>query len=136
MVQNKTGYLTARVSTAGGALPIEGALVRIKGAEEVNETVNYSRITDNDGIVLRIPLPTASASLSQSPNPAESPYSLYNVEIARDGFFLKKLYNVAIFENIETILPVNLIPRDMSENESYYPRGSINTIIKESENPV
>ena len=134
MPQDKTGYLTVRVFTAGGALPVKGAMVRIRGADELNRAVEHSRITDVDGIVEKIPLPTPSATLSQAPHPAELPYSLYNVEVVNNGFYLKRLYNVAIFENTETLLPVNLIPRDISENGANYPRGSINSIIHENEN--
>ena len=133
MPQDRFGFLTVRVFKAGGALPVEGAIVRIRGAEELNSTVVHSLLTDSDGLTERVSLPTPKASLSQSPNPTELPYALYNVEVVGGGFYIKRLFNVAVFENTETLLPVNLIPRDISDNGSNYPHGSINSVIHENE---
>ena len=125
---NDFGTLSVRAYTAGGALPVKGATVRIMGAGEENRHISYSLITDVDGVTERVRLPAPSASLSQSPNPKESPYSVYDIEISAPGFFRKKIYNVAVFAGTNSSQLVNMIPTS-PDSIGDYPRGSINTII-------
>ena len=62
------GSLLVRVSTAGVALPVEGADVHIDGSEEGNRNVHYLLTTDRSGLLERILLPTPPASLTLQPS--------------------------------------------------------------------
>ncbi len=121
---NKNGTLAIRAYTAGGALPISFAVVRIFGAEDGNKGVVYSLLTDEDGITERINLPAPPRELSETPETAQLPYSVYNIEIEKQGYYPKKLFNVPVFEGINSEQPVPMIP--YSDILSNYPQGNIN----------
>lgn len=121
---NKTGYMTVRAYTAGGALPVEGAIVRIRGAEEENRNVVYSLLTDRDGVTDRVSLPAPARELSEFPSPTELPFAVYDIEIVKDGYFTKRLYNVPVFEGINSEQLIAMIPS--SQGGGNYPLGNIN----------
>ena len=121
------GNFRARAYTAG-ALPVEGASVRILGAEEANRGVAYSLITDLDGLTETVRLPAPSREYSMSPDPTEAPYSLYDLEISKDGYFPKRIYGVMIFAGVSSLQEINMIPS--SDNfPSDYPRGNVNAVV-------
>ena len=128
------GSLSVITTLALSSLPIEGSLVRIIGTQEENSFVDYSLVTDVDGISEKILLPAPSKSYSLAPSAAEIPYALYRVEVRNKGFFTKVIENVAIFSGVTTYLPVNMIPSSIHENNSEYPRNTLDTFIKENEN--
>ncbi|MBO5906529.1 MAG: hypothetical protein J6Q85_00050 [Clostridia bacterium] len=122
------GNFRARAYTAG-ALPVEGATVRILGAEEANRGVAYSLITDVDGLTPSVRLPAPSKEYSMAPDPKEAPYSLYDLEISADGYFPKRIYGVMIFAGISSLQEINMIPS--SDNfPSDYPRGNVNAVVR------
>lgn len=129
---NSEGSLTVRTYTAGGALPVSGALVRIQGAEEANRFVSYTLITDRDGLTPRITLPAPSVSYSLSPGPAESPYSIYDVEISASGYYTKRINGLTVFSGIDSVQQVNLIPASATPGADY-PRGNVNATIPENQ---
>ena len=125
------GTLTVRTYTAGGAVPVAQTRVRIFGAEGENESVVYSAVTDEDGRTERISLPAPGRILSEAPDPASRPYSIYDVEIDAEGYYPKRVYGVTVFSDTDSILPVGLIPDDGVEGD--YPRGSVNATIPKNE---
>ena len=130
---NNIGSMVITALTAGGALPVEGTVVKITGVDEENRTVEYSLITDKDGITEKISLPAPSRNLSLSPGAAEQPYAQYNVEISAPGFYTKRLFGVAVFEGTETLQQVNMIPLPDKETGVSYPRNNLNTVVRENE---
>ena len=121
---NNEGTLSVRAYTAGGALPVSGATVRIFGAEEENKDTVYSLLTDEDGITEKIALKAPNASLSLDSENQIQPYSLYNLEISKEGYYAKKLFNLPVFANTDSIQPIAMIPfSSLSDN---YPNGNIN----------
>ena len=127
------GTLSIRAYTAGGALPVEGAVVRILGAEETNRDVSYSLLTDRDGNTAKVTLPTPNKSYSMAPGASERPYALYDVEVSASNYYSKKINGVSVFSGINSLQLVNMIPT--SQNEiSGYPRGNVNANIPENEN--
>lgn len=133
MAFDKNGTLVVNAYSASGALPIKNTYVRVIGAGEENRTVQYSRITDIDGITLPIVLPAPSRELSQSPGSSEQAFAVYDVVITAPGYYTKRIYNVAVFDGEKTIQRVNMIPIPMHETNVTYPRGNLNTIVKENE---
>ena len=128
---NSEGKIRIRAYTAGGALPIEGATVRIVGAEENNRFVSYSVLTDRDGLTPSVTLPAPDGSYSLSPSPAEKPYALYDIEITAPGYYSKKINGLSVFSGIESVQLLNMIPDDGKMIEDY-PRYNINAIIPEN----
>ena len=128
MAFDESGTLTVRTYGAN-AFPIEGATVRIRGAAEENRFVEYSVITDEDGVTVPVVLPAPDRSNSLSPNGVGASYAPYDVEIIKDGYYTKKIYGVAIFSGVGAFLPVNMIPFTSSEMGGRYPEGNIDATI-------
>lgn len=133
MQYNESGTISIRVFTAGGALPIAETVVRITGIDEENRFVEYSILTDVDGLTNKIPLPTPARSFSLSPYSPEVPYANYDIEIVADGYYPKTIHNVAIFSGINAIQEVNMIPSGISQNP-LYPTNNLNTTVYENPN--
>ena len=125
------GRIRIRAYTAGGALPIEGATVRIMGAEEDNRLVSYSLMTDKDGLTESVALPAPDVNFSLSPSPTEKPYALYNIEITAPGYYSKNINGLSVFSGIESVQLINMIPEGSSPIEDY-PRNNINADIPEN----
>lgn len=126
------GTLRIRTYTAGGALPVSGALVRITGAEEDNRFVAYTLTTDRDGLTPVITLPAPAANYSLAPDPAEQAYSVYDAEISATGYMTKRINGLTVFSGVDSVQLVNLIPVS-DYNINQIPRGNINTTIPENE---
>ena len=125
------GSLRVRTYTAGGALPVKDAVVRITGAEEDNRMIAYSLVTDRDGQTESVVLPAPSVNYSLSPDPAELPYSVYDMVIMAPGYLTRRIKGLTIFSGINSVQTVNMIP-GLGEYEDNYPIGNVNTVIPES----
>ena len=126
------GTLRVRTLTAGSALPVEGSVVRILGANENNRLVAFSLVTDSDGITRAVALPTPNVSYSLSPSPSEAPYSTYDIEVTSPGYFPRRISGVSVFSGINSVLPIAMIPLSQ-DNEQKYPIGSLNTTVTQNE---
>ena len=128
---NSEGKLRIRAYTAGGARPVENALVKIRGAEEDNRLVAYTLVTDFDGLTPEVRLPAPSLEYSLSPDPLEAPYSVYDVEISAPGYYTKRISGLTVFPGVNSIQLVNMIPYS-GEGYEDYPRGNINMVIPDN----
>ncbi len=104
------GSLSVRTYTAGGALPVANATVRIRGADEDNRFISYSLITDEDGMTVAVELPTYNKELSLTPEPEAPPYATYNIEVFAEGYTPKRIMGVPIFSGVYSLQPVSLLP--------------------------
>ena len=120
---NEYGTLLVRVSTAGIALPVEGADVRVDGNEEGNKNIHYLLTTDRSGLLERILLPTPPAAYSLQPGNRKG-FADYNIRVFKDGFYPVLLRNVPLFSGITSIQTVELIPWP-SYNKDEYPPYSV-----------
>ena len=93
MKYDSQGFIQISAYTAAGALPVADVTVRISGNEEANNGIEYSVLTDRNGLTDVIALPTPAASYSLSPGALEQPYAKYDVEASKDGFYSKKIYD-------------------------------------------
>ena len=132
MSYNDVGTLIVKTYTAGEALPVANAVVRIIGAEEDNRFSEFSLLTDIDGLTPRISLPAPRKNISLSPNPTSAPYARYKVEVSADGYYPKIINNVALFSAIDTFLPVNMIPLAVYKNGVDFPRNTLNSTVEEN----
>ena len=117
------GTLLVHVFTAGLALPVEGADIRIDGAEEGNLNVHYLLTSDRSGLPGRLRLPTPPADFALTPN-GKKPFADYNIRVFKNGFYPIFLKNVPIFPGTTAIQNVELIPWP-SYNKDEYPPTSV-----------
>lgn len=110
-----TGYLQVEVTTGDGAVPVPKAAVIV--TQEINgqSYLVTMKLTDRSGTTDVIPLPAPLASFSEAPDPAERPFSEYNVTVYKKGFYTVPEVTVPIFDTVKSIQPVALIP--LAENE-------------------
>ena len=133
-MENKNyGTLQIRSYTASGALPVKEAVVKITGAEESNGYIQYSVLTDSDGITKQIPLPTPLKEYSLSPNPKETPYSIYDATISKEGYYTKVIKSIPIFEFTNAFLPIEMIPLSYDETGKIRALANMNTTVYENE---
>ncbi len=104
--QDGKGRLVVQVTTAGRALPVQGARVVISNTD--GEVIDV-QTTDNSGRTSGVELNAPSFVYSQTPGNIR-PYSGYNVRVEALGYFTQSLMNVAVFDRIESIQPVVLEP--------------------------
>ena len=104
-----TGYITVRVATALGAVPIEGATVIITAGEFGETDVFIVRTTDAGGLTDKIALKTVERENSESPNGYRA-YSTYNITVNAEGYYPKTYLNVAVFDGITAMQSAFLTP--------------------------
>lgn len=131
------GYLIVRATTARGAIPLENAVVTVRGYDPSSNPDESSGIlistrTGVNGNTERMALPAPPKELSQESGNGKS-YATYNVDVSAEGYLLQSYINVPIFEGVTAVQNAYLIP--LPENgipdASYYNR----TRYYESENP-
>ena len=111
------GKLLVHVTTARGAIPLEGALVNIRNyapeGTEGRADVITTLTTNRDGNTELISLPAPPRQNSMKPNGGNT-YTPYNIDVYLEGYFAQNYFNVPIFDGITAIQPVDMIP--LSEN--------------------
>ena len=122
------GYLIVKVSTARGAIPLEGATVNIRGSDKANSGVLFSLRTDRDGKTERISLPTPPRSASEAPGNS-APYATYHIDVFQDGYIPLAFHNVPIFPSIVSIQPAVMIPSPEYAELTPYPPYSASSVI-------
>ena len=113
----EVGYLTVRVSTAGGAIPLENAAVNIRGGNVENSAIIYSLTTNSDGLTPTVTLATPPRENSEYPQTAQPPYAVYNVDIFKEGYSPAFFHNVPVFSGINSVQPAILLP--LLENAAF-----------------
>ena len=119
------GKLVFQITTASGAIPLEGAeiiLRKFRSASDGNGgevvTVLYSG-GDGKTEVLSLPAPARSLSLEPARDGAPIPYALYDAEVNLDNYFSQFYIGIPIFDGITSIQRASLIPLP----ESGYSQG-------------
>ena len=113
---NESGYIVVTVKTAGGALPVENAVVTVKDA---NGNILYVEFTDRSGRTPRLRVAAPPLANSESPGAAEPPFFSYNIETDKEGYASVRNLNVPIYPGITSIQPVEMLPlAEGSRNES------------------
>jgi hypothetical protein len=117
---SEVGYLTVRVSTANGAIPLQNASVNISGGDVDDSAVLYSLTTNSDGLTPTVSLSTPPRSASESPQSTAPSYAVYNVDVYANGYIPAFFHNVPVFSGINSVQPAILVPRlsSSSQNET------------------
>lgn len=126
-----TGYLIVNVSTARGALPLEGASVTVFYDEDGNSSVHSVLTTDVSGKTERLELPAPSRELSEVPGNAK-PYSTYTISAKKDGYYTVTNTGVPIFAGITSVQPIEMIPLAEYDSDNVYPRFGLDTTESEA----
>lgn len=107
---NKNGFLRVQVSAADQAFPIQNADVVVSKRFGNDDSVFFEEHTDASGVMNRVTLPAPDRILSGAPSAALQPYSTYDISVSHPGFVTVLLKNAVVFDGIETIQQVVLIP--------------------------
>ena len=107
------GYLVVHVTTARGAIPLEGAAVHIRTNENIEATpradILYATTTNRDGNTEAIPLAAPPRENAMSPSEVP-PFSTYHLEVRREGYGMQSFIALPIFSGITSVQPVDLVP--------------------------
>ena len=132
------GKLVFQITTAGGAIPLEGAEVTLRQSRGPTDaggdvlTVLYSG-RDGKTEVLPLPAPARGYSLEPARDGAPVPYALYNADVRMDGFYKQSYIRIPVFDGITSIQRASLIPLPENGFEGgVRPDGSV---FIEGENP-
>ena len=116
--RNKSqGELRVQVFAADRSFPVKNAGVTVtvpllNGSKEL-----FSGMTDADGIVEGIVLPTPDKSLSLDEDNTDEPFALYDIRVSHPDFADSEFTNVPIFDSVKSIQPVELVPLTQSGGE-------------------
>ncbi len=110
MEEQGRGFITVNVRTAGGALPVEGAMITVKSVAGPDSTVVAVMYTDEGGASELLALPAPPRRNSLSPEPDGEAFSLYSLDTDRSGFYTVVNSNVPIYDGITSVQQVLLVP--------------------------
>ena len=131
--KQSSGYLIIKVSTASGAIPVENVTVVIQGNDPDNQGIFISKVTNRDGLTEKITLSAPDGSLSSAPNPTLRPYSTYNIDVYKEGYYPQHYNNVPIFAGITAVQNARIIP--VAEFDAQNPYYTQSQNFDEYENP-
>lgn len=104
------GSLAVQVTTARGAVPVDGALVVIsEDGEDGAERMLFTLQTNRSGETQTVRLATYPLSLSQNPEFFGKPYKDYTITTSKPGYYTVVNKNVPVFADRFSIQPVNMI---------------------------
>ena len=131
------GYLIVHTSTAGGAIPIENAQIKIWNRRDAEDQSSLSGVrhiltSDRDGNTIRLPLPAPTRAISYTPGGI--PYAYYNVDVSALGFYPQYFVDVPIYDGITSIQNAYLIP--LPEGSVYSDSEPIGDTVVEGTNPL
>ena len=79
------GFLSINVTSTLGLIPISGATIRITSTGNPDTTIE-TVTTDSSGQTPELTLEAPDVQYSETPEPAEQPYSEYNLQITAPGY--------------------------------------------------
>ncbi len=115
---NSTGYILVNVRAGRGAYPIENATVIVTAIVEGNRLIIASGVTDISGTTLKLQTPAPDIIYSQSPSPAQRPYSLFDISVRANGYFNARSVDVPVFSGITSVQNFNMIPVPLIMNSN------------------
>lgn len=131
------GYMIVRVTTARGAIPLEGAIVAVHNYAPEFESGRGDIIsvykTNSSGLTERFTLPAPPRELSLSPGRGKS-YETYNLSVTKSGYYQQFFSGVPVFEGITAVQGADMIPLpDNGQTDNFTVEDNI---FFESEDPM
>lgn len=112
------GSLEFRVFAAREAMPIENAYVTVSTRINGEDREMFNARTNSSGETGTRILPAPSRELSQQADNAVQPFALYDATVEKDGYVKVILRDIPIFDGIQSIQSVAMIPELQSQNET------------------
>lgn len=109
------GYITVAVRTAGGALPVENAVVTVS---DTAGNILYVVFTDRSGLTPILKLAAPPKENSETPNMPGPAFFSYNVDTDMQGYRSVRNLSVPVYPGITSIQPVELLPVPEGQTES------------------
>lgn len=106
------GFVTARVFTSRGQIPIEGASVVVETAD--NSSVLGARITDKNGLASPVRIQTPPKDLSVSPG-GDEPFAMVSIRVSHPMYYTYYVQNVQVFSGQTSLQNAELVP--IEEND-------------------
>lgn len=110
------GTLVVQLSTNDGAMPIEGAQIKIL---DVRGNLLHDVTTDMSGKTERIVLPAPPKETQFDPNQSIRPYDRYMVIISAPGYRTDVINGVQIFDESDSVLPINMLPGTSNQVDEF-----------------
>ena len=129
------GYLIVRVTTALGAIPLEGISVTVRNYSKDDPgrgSAVSTLVTDRSGKTTKLPLSAPPREYSVRPG-VRTPYAAYSVDINTDGYYEQYYTNVPVFDGITSLQQADLIP--LAENGKRNSTTPDTRIISEEQLP-
>lgn len=114
MAQN--GFLTARIYTSRGQIPVEDAVVTVTGTNESSQNIIAKRTTDKNGQIAPVTISAPNEEYSLEPGNYKA-FSNVDVRVDKSGFYTVLIKNVQIFPNQTTVVDTPIIP--LPDNQNY-----------------
>lgn len=109
---SQSGLLMVEVSTAGGAVPLDGAFVTVTRRTDSGTSLVSMLTSDISGRTrtIELPAPDRSQSLSPDSGNTDKPFSTYTIRADKEGFYSVINVDVPVFSGVKSIQPVEMIP--------------------------
>ena len=101
------GYIIVKATTAGGALPVERAIVTVRDLDDRILSVSF---TDGSGLTQRIKVLAPPKSNSESPSADLPPFYAYNIDTDKEGYVSVRNVDVPVYPGITSVQTVELMP--------------------------
>lgn len=112
------GTIIFRVYTAREALPIKGARCVLSKRIAGSEYEIASMLTNESGQTPPQTLPAPSKELSQQVENSVQPFALYDATVTKNGYTNVILRDIPVFDGVQSIQRVAMIPSDDNETET------------------
>ncbi|WP_296573894.1 carboxypeptidase regulatory-like domain-containing protein [Ruminococcus sp.] len=110
LLGSERGYILVNVRTGDDSSAVEGAFVKVTAVVDGKRLVLASGATDESGVSPKFSVPVPDLEHSQTPDPDERPYNLFDVSVYAEGFFRARSVDVPVFSGITSVQNFNLIP--------------------------
>ena len=102
-----TGYIQVHAYTSKARIPLEDVAITVTAADN---TALAMRLSNENGLIDPIEITVPDLNESQSPNPAERPYSVVNLYARLDSFEQIEIENLQVFADTVTVQNLEMIP--------------------------
>lgn len=114
-----TGTLKISVTSSLGMIPVNNARITISYTGEPDSAV-MNLTTDSSGQTEVVELPAPNPELSMLPEPAEQPYSEYNISVEAEGYEPVLVTGSEILPGELSLQPISMNPLEVTEEEEKY----------------
>lgn len=102
-----TGYIQVRAYTSVARYPLENVAIAVTATDG---TALAMRLTDRNGLIDPIPVPVPGKAESQTPDPAEIPFTAVNLYAHLNGYEQVEAENLQVFADTTTSQNLEMIP--------------------------